>query len=595
MNGWMGKLLRINLTQGTSKIEDILKENLSKFLGGRGLGAKYLFDEVDSNVEPLSPENKLIFTVGPLTGTKVPTSGRYNLSTKSPLTGTIFDSSSGGKWGPCLKKCGFDALIIEGKSETPVYITIKDENIVIKSAEEIWGKDVWATTDNLTKSYGEKASVACIGPAGENLVKMASIVNDKSGALARGGVGAVMGSKNLKAIVVQGTKQISVADNDKLDFILYEADKWIKANPITSQGLPEFGTPVFVNLFNELGIFPSRNFQKSEFPESEKISGETIAETLTVKQASCHSCSIQCTRIVKGSNGEVEGPDYESIWALGPQCGISDLTTIVEANLLCSKLGLDTISTGVTIGCTMELADKGLIQDKINFGEYNKLCEVIESIANRQGLGDEMAEGSKAFAAKHNGEYYSMQVKGLELPAYDPRGMQGMGLGFATSNQGASHQKAYMVGPEVLGVPKMVDRFAYSGKAGLTIFYQNSKAAMDSLILCGFLGLALSEEYFARMLSAVVGINYQPQDLHIIGERIWNLEKLYNIREGFTKEDDTLPKRLLEEPIIDGPSKGAIIHLEPMLRDYYRFRGWDNNGIPGEKKLLDIGLEGYHA
>lgn len=592
MHGWMGKLARVDLSARKITIEPIPRELLSRYIGGRGLGARILYDEVPPAVQPLEPENRLIFTVGPLTGTRVPTSGRFSVTTKSPLTGTIFDSNSGGIWGVRFKRCGFDALIVQGKSDVPVYISIKDDQLEIKDARALWGLDVPSTTGLLLAEEGEKASVACIGPAGENLVKMASIMNDVTRALGRGGVGAVMGSKNLKAIVVDGTQKVQVADAEKLDFVLYETNKWLKANPITSQGLPEFGTAVLVNLFNELGIFPTRNFQAGQFEGAEAISGETLAETLTVKKRGCYACPIQCTRVTMVKGREGEGPEYESLWSLGAQCGIADLETIAEANFLCNRLGLDTISTGVTLGCAMELTQRGLLNSSLNFGDVEKLLPAIEAIAHRQGLGDELAEGSRRLTEKYSAPQYAMQVKGLEFPAYDPRGVKGMGLAFATSNRGACHLRAYMVGPEVLGVPKMVDRFSTGGKAGLTINFQNANAAMDTLILCRFMGLAVSEEYFARLLTAVTGITYQPQDLHLVGERIWNLEKLYNLREGFTSADDNLPERLLKEPLTAGPAAGHTVDLDPMLKEYYRFRGWDSNGIPTGKKLAQLGLGG---
>lgn len=591
MYGWTGKVLRINLTTQQVSTEQPATDLYLKFIGGRGLGCEMLWQEVLANVDALSPENKLIFMTGPFTGTKVPTAGRFTVTSKSPLTGTVFDANSGGIWGARLKKAGYDGLIVEGKSEKPVYIAITETGACIHDATGLWGLDVPETTNLIKKKEGQGYSVACIGPAGENLVKISCIMNDQTRALGRGGLGAVMGAKMLKAIAVTGKQEVKVADPEKLDFVLYETDKWLKASPITSQGLPEFGTPVLVNLFNESGVFPARNFQDSQFAEAGKISGETLAEKLTTGKRGCYGCPIKCTRVTRTSREEGEGPEYESIWALGPQCGISDLEAIAEANYLCNRLGLDTISAGSSIGCAMEMAENKLLDIDLKFGDTAKLASLLEDIAYRRGLGSDLAEGARAMAAKYNGAQYAMQVKGLELPAYDPRGLQGMGLGFATSNRGGCHLRAYMVGPEVLGVPKMVDRFAVNGKAGLTIFYQNINAAMDALIICRFVGLAVSEEYFARLLSAVTGENYQPRDLHVIGERIWNLERLYNIREGFSRLDDTLPHRLLHEAVKSGPSRGHVVNLDPMLADYYRFRGWDNSGVPVPEKLSQLGLE----
>lgn len=591
--GWSGKALRVNLSSGAITEEEIEQKALVDWIGGRGLGAWIIAGEVPAGCDPLGKDNKLIFAPGPLTGTGVPGTGRFSASAKSPLTGTIFDSNAGGIWGVRFKRNGYDALIIEGESTVPVYLTILDGRAKLHEAGAIWGADVVETNQKLKAQLGSDLSVSCIGPAGENLVKFASIMNDVSRALGRGGLGAVMGAKKLKAIAVRGSKEVEVANKEKLDFVSYEADKWIKANPITSQGLPEFGTPVLVNLFNELGVFPARNFQSSIFPDAGNICGETIAETSTAGRKGCYHCPVQCTRLVKTKTGVFEGPEYESIWALGPECGIGDLEVITAANHMCNRLGLDTITTGVTIGCAMELQDKGLLNTGLTFGDTQGLLKAIKLIAYREGAGELLAEGSRSLAGKCGAVRYAMQVKGLELPAYDPRGLQGMGLGLATSNRGGCHLRAYMVGPEALGVPKMVDRFSTGGKAGLTITQQNINAATDSLIVCRFINLAVSEEYFARILSAVTGVDYHPQDLHRAGERIWNLERLYNLRSGLDSSFDTLPPRLLEEPVQEGPSRGRTVELERMLPEYYRFRSWDKHGVPSASKLKELGLEGF--
>lgn len=591
--GWFGKALIVNLSTGVIKEEEIEKKLLEDWLGGRGLGTHMVYHEVPAGCDPLELENKLVFVTGPLTGTSFPGSGRFSVSAKSPLTGTIFDSNAGGTWGVRLKRCGFDMLIIEGAAAKPVILSIRDGVATLEEAGELWGKDVIETNQAITGKLGKDISVACIGPAGENQVKFAAIMNDGHRALGRGGLGAVMGVKKLKAVVVSGNKKVEVADPGKMELMVYEADKWVKANPITSKGLPEFGTPVLVNLFNEMGVFPTCNFQGSQFAGAGKISGEAIAETIYSGRNGCYRCPVQCTRMIKIGASIMAGPEYESLWALGPECGIDNLEVIAEANHLCNRLGLDTISTGVTIGCAMELEERDLQKTGLKFGDAAGLLQVIKQIANREGIGELLAEGSRRMAENCGASRYSMQVKGLELPAYDPRGMQGMGLGFATSNRGGCHLRAYMVGPEALGVPKMVDRFSTGGKAGLTITQQNINAAVDSLIICRFINLAVSEEYFARALSAATGIDYQPQDLHRIGERIWNLERLYNLRAGVNSSFDTLPPRLLEEPIAEGPSIGRTVELKPMLAEYYRFRGWDAAGIPTPKKLQELELGEY--
>ncbi|MFA4886223.1 MAG: aldehyde ferredoxin oxidoreductase family protein [Desulfotomaculaceae bacterium] len=591
--GWTGQALRVNLSSGTITKESLAQKDLTDWIGGRGLGAWIVAREVPAGCDPLGKDNKLVFAPGPLTGTGVPGAGRFSASAKSPLTGTIFDSNAGGTWGVRLKRSGYDALIIEGEATAPVYLTIFDGRAELHEAGDVWHSDTLDTNKKLKDKFGGDISVSCIGPAGENLVKFASIMNDNSRALGRGGLGAVMGKKKLKAIAVRGSQKVAIANQEKLDFFIYEADKWIRANPITSQGLPEFGTPVLVNLFNELGVFPARNFQDSVFPGAGKISGEAIARTITTGRRGCYHCPVQCARLVKTRNGVFKGPEYESIWALGPECGIGDLETIVEANHMCNRLGLDTITTGVTIGCAMELQEKGLLDTGLKFGDAPGLLQAIKQIAYREDAGDLLAEGSRSLAGKCGASGYAMQVKGLELPAYDPRGLQGMGLGLATSNRGGCHLRAYMVGPEALGVPKMVDRFSTGGKAGLTITQQNISAAIDSLIVCRFINLAVTEEYFARILSAVTGVDYHPQDLHRTGERIWNLERLYNLRSGLDFSFDTLPPRLLEEPIREGPSSGRKVELAQMLTEYYRFRSWDEYGVPSAAKIKELGLEGF--
>lgn len=592
MNGWMGKVLRIDLTKGTIAEEEFAADMWKSYVGGRGFGTRVLYDEVGHHVSPLDPDNLLIFAVGPLTGTTATTSGRYSVSTKSPLTGTICDANSGGKWGVLFKKCGFDALIVQGKSEKPAYINLTDDKAEIKDAADLWGKDVFVVTDILTEREGKRASVMCIGPAGENLCLISAIMNDKSRALARGGCGTVMGSKNLKAIVANGTKKIGIADPQRMKFVTYEANKSIRAHPITSKALPEFGTSVLVNIMNEAGIFPAHNYQDSQFENANLVSGESITERILIRKAGCWGCIIQCARMTKTSRMHGEGPEYESNWALGPNVGIDDLELITEANYLCNALGLDTISTGATIACAMELNERGIADIDLRFGQKEKLMETIQRIAYREGIGDELAQGSKRFAAKYGAEEYSMQVKGLELPAYDPRGAQGQGLCYATSNRGGCHLRGgYLIGSEILGIPKMLDRFSAVGKASHAVQLQNLGAILDSLVVCRFASMALSETVWARFLSAATGEFYQPQDIMDIGDRIYNLERLYNIREGFSRKDDTLPNRLLKEPVRSGPLKGRVVNLEVMLDEFYQFRGWDENGIPKAEKLKELGLE----
>ncbi len=589
MGGWMGKILDIDLTSGTLKTTPLDMEMARLFLGGRGLGARLLWDEVGPDVEPLSPQNVLIFAGGPLTGTGYQTSNRFSVSTKSPLTGTILDANSGGYWGMQFKRTGYDAMIVRGRADKPVYIEITPSGVQIKDAAHLWGKRVMETTSLLGQN-NNKRNVLCIGPAGENLSAIAAIMNDGQRSLARGGPGAVMGSKNLKAIVVEGKQRPEIIDQELFKYMLYESRKLLKASPLTSQALPEFGTVVMMNIVNAIGALPTRNHRQSQFEHAEDISGETLTEKYLVKNESCWACPIGCTRISKTDKVEGEGPEFETTWAMGAQCGINDLPAIIEANAICNDLGMDTISAGSTIACAMELAELGLLDSDLRFGRADLLAPTLENMAYRRDVGADLADGSRVLARKFGREDLSMSVKGLEMPAYDPRGMQGQGLLYATSNRGACHMRGNMLGLEVLGLPKLIDRFQVQGKSSYVILHQNSSAAIDSLVVCKFTNMGVAEEYFARVLSAVTGVKYATGDLIRVGERVWNLEKLYNLREGFTRADDTLPPRLLEEEVPDGPSKGWVSHLEPMLQEYYRARRWDDNGVPSPAKLAELGL-----
>ncbi len=589
MHGWNGKILEVNLSNRTVSTRPQDMDIARLFLGGRGLGARLLWDEVGPSVDPLSPDNVLIFANGPLTATGYQTSNRFSVSTKSPLTGTILDANSGGYWGMQFKKTGFDALVVRGRADHPVYIEIKPEGTAILDAQPLWGQRVRAVTKTLGQN-NQKRNVLCIGPAGENLSRIAAIMNDGERSLARGGPGAVMGSKNLKAIVVEGKERPQVMDQEQFKFMLYEARKMLRQSPLTSQALPEFGTVVMMNIVNSIGALPTRNHQQSQFEGAEAISGEALTDQYLVKNAACWACPIGCTRISKTDKVEGEGPEFETTWAFGAQCGIDDLPAIIEANAICNDLGLDTISAGSTIACAMELTEKGLLDSDLRFGRADLLAATLEAMGARRDLGAELADGSLRLARKYKAPELSMTVKGLEMPAYDPRGMQGQGLLYATSNRGACHMRGNMLGLEVLGLPKLVDRFQVQGKASFVILHQNSSAAIDSLVLCKFTNMGVAEEYFARTLSAVTGLKYATGELIRVGERVWNLERLYNLREGFTMTDDTLPPRLLNEPVAAGPSQGWVNRLDPMLKEYYRGRGWDENGVPKPAKLKELEL-----
>jgi aldehyde:ferredoxin oxidoreductase len=589
MSGWFGKYLHVDLSSGTVECRGLEEGLLRDYLGGRGLAVR-LVAERGPGIDPLSPDNPLVFATGPLTATPVPTAGRFCLASRSPLTGTMIDSNSGGRFGAQLKRCGIDALVITGRADGPVYLSVTEKKAEIKDASSLWGREVPEASRELEEREGKGTSVACIGPAGERTALLAGVMNDVNRAAARGGLGAVMGSKNLKAVTARGGAEVEVADPGRLRFVIKESYRWIKANPVTSRGLPLYGTAILVNLLNELGAFPSYNFRRSRFPEAESISGEALSETLLVRRKACWGCPIGCARVTRAGGEAGEGPEYESVWALGAQCGVGDLEAVAKANYLCNRAGLDTISTGSTIGCAMELAEKGMLPEGPRFGRARDMLKSVRAMSEGKGLGEELARGSLRLAAGRGAPELAMQVKGLELPAYDPRGLQGQGLSFATSNRGGCHLRAYLVGPEVLGIPKLVDRHSTRDKPGLAIFYQHINAAVDSLVLCRFLQFSVSDDHLARFLTAATGLSFKAADLHRAGERIWNLERSFNLACGIDASADTLPPRLLEEPVSEGPAEGRVVLLREMLPLYYRARGWSEDGIPLGRKLRELGV-----
>jgi len=595
MYGWTGKLLRVNLTEGTITTEALRKPWAEEYIGARGLGSKYLYEEVNPTVDPLSPENKIIFATGPLTGTLATSGGRYNVVTKGPLTGTIAASNSGGYWGPELKYAGYDMIIIEGKAAEPTYLWIFNDRVELRCAAKLWGKSTHEATDIIVSETDPEAKVACIGPAGEKLVKFACVINDKHRAAGRTGVGAVMGSKNLKAIAVRGTKGIRVADPKRFMEAVIDARKKLEASPVNSQGLPAYGTNVLVNIINAVGGFPTRNFQESVFEGAEKISGETFAATYLLRPKACASCTSRCGRV--SAVGEVtgEGPEYEAVWAYGAQCGIDDLASITKANFLCNELGIDPITMGSTIGCAMELYERGILKKErigmdLYFGNAEAILELTRKTALREGFGDELAEGSYRLASKYGHPELSMTAKKQEMPAYDPRALQGMGLEYATSNRGGCHVRGYLTSPEVLGIPEKLDPASIEDKPEWTKTFQDLTAAIDSSGLCLFITFGLGAPEVASQLSAATGIDYTTEKIMECGERVWNLERLFNLKAGLSAEDDTLPPRLLHEPIPAGPMKGSVCRLGEMLPKYYELRGWDKNGVPKEEKLEELKL-----
>lgn len=597
MGGYAGKILRINLTKNEIKEEVLDLATARKYIGGRGLASYILSKELNLKAAPLSEENKIIFATGPLSGTSAPTGGRYMVVTKSPLSDTIASSNSGGFWGAELKSAGYDLLIVEGKAKSPVYIYINNGNIEIRSAEKCWGKVVSETTKGLLEEIGDtKARVLTIGPAGEKLSLVASVMNDFFRAAGRSGVGAVMGSKNLKAIVVRGTKDVEIAEPEKTKELLAKLLKKIRDDGVTGQGLPNYGTAVLVNIINESGILPTNNFQTAYFQTADDISGETLAAKYLVRKDPCYRCPIACGRYCKVDNEEGGGPEYETVWAYGSNCGVNDLKAIIKANNLCNEYGLDTISAGATIACAMELYQKGYIKHdeldgpELNFGSGEAIIEWTRKMGAGEGLGSKLAQGSYRLAAFYGVPELSMAVKKLELPAYDPRGVQGHGLQYATSNRGGCHVRGYMIAPEILGHPEKLDRHALEGKPAWVKTFQDLTAVIDSLGLCLFTSFAFSADDYKDLYNYITGANVTTEELLKAGERVWNLERLINLQVGIDASFDTLPKRFLEEPIPDGPSKDKVHLLSQLLPEYYKVRGWDDKGVPTKETLSALGL-----
>ncbi|MDP6291888.1 MAG: aldehyde ferredoxin oxidoreductase family protein [Arenicellales bacterium] len=613
---WTGKILRVDLAKGACTTEATNMEWAHDYMGQRGLATKYLVEETDPMVDPLSPDNKMIFATGPLTGTIAPTSGRWSVVCKGPLTGAIACSNSGGFFGAELKNAGWDMVIFEGKSASPVYLDITNDQAELKDASDLWGKSVWETETALRERRGDPdVRVASIGLAGENGALYAAVVNDMDRAAGRSGVGAVMGSKNLKAVVVRGTVGVTVNDPMALMKTSNAAKEALAENAVTGTGLPTHGTQVLMNVINEIGALPTRNGHDVQFGGANDISAEAMAEVREsdgeanlVSNHACFGCPISCARrskidpthftvkdkpqyqIVSG------GLEYEAAWALGAANGVNDLEALTYANFVCNEQGLDPISLGATIGAAMDLYSAGAISQEdtggvaLEFGNTEAFVAMVEATACGEGFGKELGQGSRRLCEKYGHPEFSMTVKSQEFPAYDPRGIQGMGLTYATSNRGACHLRSYTVASEVLGIPEKTDPLVTEGKAGLVKAFQDATAAVDSSGTCIFTTFALSGEDIAPMVDAACEGDWSVERFVEVGERIWNMERQYNIAAGFTGADDTLPERLLKDAAKSGPAEGSVNRLDEMLPEYYEQRGWDTDGVPTAETLGRLGL-----
>jgi len=626
----MGRVLKIDLTSRETSEYPWSNKDKELYLGGKIMAAKILYDNLPQKIDPFSPENLLVITTSPLTATAAPTSSRFNISTLSPLTGLIGSSNSGGSFGIMLKKAGYDGLIISGRAEKPLWIEIDNEQIIFHEAEDLWGRKTGETQEYLGSGTGK----IVIGPAGENLVRFASIVSDEriSG---RTGVGAVMGSKNLKAITVKGNKAVPIKNQEKKKEVYKKWVKQLKDHPLTGKHLPMLGSAGLLSSLQANKILATRNFQSGQYIDFEAISGEALAENHLIKNKGCMTCPIQCGRLVEIDNQEIKGPELETLVLLGSNLENNSLETILRMNYLIDELGMDTISLGGTLAFAMELQEKGLWDSGVSFGQTAGLLQVIEDIAYRRGNGDLLAEGTKRLSERFGGEDFAIHVKGLELPAYEPRGAVGQGLGYATSNRGACHLNGgYMVLLEGLGLS--MDPYTEKAKPALTIMLQNIMEAISAGGSCLFTMYAaiprqLIENPYGRLtrfvnkilpysggsvslinnapkealplklgmiphlkaITAVTGINMTIGRLIEIGERGYNLERLFNLKMGLTKADDTLPKRLTEQ-LQEESNPNSRVPLTSMLEKYYKLRGWDNDGIPTDlilKKLKIIAGE----
>lgn len=614
--GWTGRHIRVDLTRSEIAVNYNDPGIMKTYLGARGIGIKTMMDEIDPKTDAFEPNNRFVIATGPLT-CMPPAGNRCYFITKSPLTGGIANAGVGGYFGAELKFAGYDFIVIQGKAARPVYLWIHNDEIRLQSADHIWGLGTEMTEEVLLKETDRLAHIAAIGPAGENMVRLANVITGGvTGARAagRGGVGGVMGSKNLKAVVVRGTNGVQVADLPAFKENMKKALAfWHNPTESCATGLGEGGTIAVLSFTNDLGILPTRNFQTGVFEGADKISGERFAEKYSVRGATpskaCFACPCGCARLSRvdepGYGGKGEGPEYESVASLGSVTGVDNLPAVIKAGRICNDMGMDTISAGVTVGCAMELSERGYLPEKdvgypLGFGNAEALVDLVEKMAKRDGFGWILGEGSYRLADRYGHPELSMSVKKQELPNYDPRGVKGQGLAFVTNNRGADHCRAEVNCSEIFQTTmlgywapdKDIDRFAIEGKVEMTKHYQDYCAwAYDSLGYCYFLLMDTAEQDIIDILESATGETFGGIDeLNRIGERIFTLERLFNLRAGLSAKDDTLPKRFLKEPMPEGPSKGQIFEQDQLLPKYYEIRGWDKKGIPKKDKLEELGL-----
>ena len=588
MNSLMGKMLYVDLTAGSTEVRETPRRWVDLYSGQKGLASRILMDEITPDTDPFSPENCIVLAASVMGGTIVSCTAKLAMATKSPQSGTISDGSVGGHIGAELKYAGFDAVVIRGRAEKPSYIYIDPDRSEVRDASEYAGKGTFETESRLKAALDDdKVKIMCIGPAGENRVLYSCISSERYRQLGRGGIGAVMGDKNLKAVAIRGWLDVHVDDVEECMALAAEIHRRDEVTAPENE-IYEFGTPVLVDFSQNSGLLPTRNFQEGTFSDYKAINGESLKSVRQNKKA-CFSCGIACGNYVADGQARVEGPEYETIALGGSSIGNGSREKLIEFNARCDDLGLDTISAGGTIAYMMEATEKGGHDFGLRFGDIDKALDLLDDIAHRRGFGDEAADGSKSLAAKYGGSEYAMQVKGLELPGYDPRGSWGMGIAYVTAPRGGCHMSAYPIAEEAWGT---LDPFTFEGKAQLVAEMQNAQFAKFSMGICDF--WPVSSETLGRLYEATYGGDWPPEKVDTMGERIFNLQRIFNIMAGFDRSEDTLPGRFYKELLKEGPPKDKPMTKEAFdqaMDEYYAFRGWDDRGRPTVEKLRELGIE----
>jgi aldehyde:ferredoxin oxidoreductase len=605
MHGYMGKILRVNLTEGKHSVEPLNEPWLDTYLGGRGLASRIYMDEVDPGLDPLSEENKLILCTGPMVGTGAISAGSAFIVTKSSLTHTIACAKTRGHFGAELKFSGYDGLIVEGKAETPVMLCLMDDKVSLRPALHLWGRRAdeaeLVFKEEMKDPWGARETyIAGIGPAGEKMLPIATVVNDGFLSVGGAGVGAVFGSKNLKGIAVKGQHSVKVADGRRLTQVVTTMIGKLNGSPITSELMPLWGAAFLVRRCAQRGMLPSNNFQAPSPQNIRNLGTEVLEGAFPLRSRGCFSCPIACLKKTDLTHPLFKGrgvaPTYMATGSLGTNCGITDLEAISRANMLCADMGLDPIATGGLFATIMELVEKGAVTSEqvkldIQFGAAESLVNAIEMVATKKGHAQRLGKGARAVAEEWGFPESFVGVKGAPLASFDPRAIQGLGLHFATCNQGPHHAFAYTFIDELLNVHQEADPWEIDGKPRLVKQCQEITAAMDSLGFCNWVLLGLKFKNLVPMVNAVLGAQFSAESLIEIGERVWNLERMFNAKAGFTAKDDRLPERLTREPISEGPANGQVSRVPEMISDYYEFRGWSGDGEPFPRTLERLGLE----